>query len=225
MAFGQTQKKLVITIIYLAILLIAVRIVFKYLVDFNLVIAFLSDNYRNYGPIILLLSGLIEGIVVIGLYFPGSTIILLGATLAGISVLPLWSVILWTTLGLTFAYIINFQLGLKGGKKFLEKVGFSRSSKLRSHIEKSNIAYLWITFHPNIAAFAAVVMGVLRVDAKKALFGLILGQIFWSTFWGLIFYYFGMYIFNRIAFFAIIFIAAGLIWEIFRFVSHPKKVN
>jgi len=225
MRLTHAQKKLLFLGLYLVVILIGLRLLFYYCIDFKTIIEFLSVNFRDFGAIILLLSSLIEGLVVVGLYFPGSTIILLGATLAGAGVLPLWSVILWTTLGLIIPYLINYWLGLKGGEKFLEKIGFKGSEKLRTHIEKSNLSYLWVTFHPNIAAVAAVIMGVLKVDIKKALIGLVLGQFFWSTFWGLCFYFFGMYIFNRIALFAIVIIALGLIWEILRFILHHHKLG
>lgn len=206
------------------IILIVLRIVFYFFNQDDL-IKFLSVFYGQYGPLILFVSGIIEAIVLVGLYYPGSTIILLGATLAGAKIISLPEVILWSSLGLIIGYIIDYYFGLKGGEKLLVNSGlYEPLQKARDQAEKSKLIYLWSTVHPNIAAVAATVLGSMKVNFTNFLMLITLSQFFWSTFWGLIFYFFGMILLGKIAIFVGIIITILFVLEIIKIFLPKHKL-
>lgn len=216
------NKQLLKLIIASVTIIILTKICFSYFISFNEFIKFLSDIYVNHGPLILFLSGFIESIILVGLYFPGSTIILLGATLAGAGIISLPSVIVWTTLGILLAYSLNYWLGKVGGDKFLKKFGLEETvNQARGKAEKSNLIYLWSTAHPNIGAVVAVALGIMKVNFVKFILQMTLTQFFWSTFWGVIFYFFGLALLNKIAIVTGIVIGIMLLFELYK-VFLPK---
>lgn len=211
-------KILIITLIILIIL----RIIF-YFTDQGKLLSFISGIYQDYGIIILFISGIIEATIILGLYFPGSSIILLGATLAGAKVIGLPAVIIWTTLGIIIALSLDYYLGFTGGAKFFSKYGLEKSIlKMRQRIEKSWLIYIWGAVHPNLAAVIAISAGIMKVNFKKFIILMILGQFFWSTFWGLIFYFFGLAFLNKMMLFIGILVALFLAYEISR-IFWPKN--
>lgn len=218
----QNHSILKFIIIALVILIIS-RICFTYFVNFNEFISFISSVYADHGPLILILAGFIEAIVLVGLYFPGSTIILLGATLAGAGVISLPAVIIWTTLGLVAGYILNYWLGRFGGEPFFEKFSLNESiEKARGSAQKSNLIYLWSTFHPNIAAVASVALGAMKVNFTKFILAMAVSQLFWSSFWGVLFFYFGMVLLGKIAIVVAVVVIGMLMLE-FAKIIWPKK--
>lgn len=217
------NKSFLKLIIFSIVIVILTKICFTYFVSFDGFIKFLSNIYVSYGPIILFLSGFIESIVLVGLYFPGSTIILLGATLAGAGIISLPTVVTWTTLGILLAYSLNYYLGKVGGSKFLKKFGLEESvNQAKEKAEKSNLIYLWSTAHPNIGAVVAVALGMMKVNFVKFILQMTLTQFFWSTFWGVIFYFFGLVLLNKIAIVAGIVIGIMLLFELYK-VFFPKQ--
>lgn len=204
------------------VILVVLRILF-YFFNQNDLINYLSVFYSRYGALILFFSGIIEGLVLIGLYYPGSTIILLGATLAGAKIISLPEVVLWASLGLLAAYAINYWFGFNGGEKILARSGlYEPLEKAKSQAEKSKLIYLWSTVHPNVAAIMSVVLGTMKVNFLKFITLSTLGQFFWSTFWGIIFYFFGMVLLGKIAFVVGTLIAILFIYELVK-IFMPKK--
>jgi len=187
-------------IAFVVLAVIISRIFFTYFINFNQFIELISKAYGSYGSIILFFSGFIEATVVIGLYFPGSTIILIGATLAGTRIISLPSVIIWTTLGIILAYSLNYWLGKVFGEKLADRFGMTEQfEKAQTQARKSKLIYLWGAFHPNIAAVTSVAFGAIGADFRFFLLGMSLSQLFWSSLWTVIFYFFGLLILNKIA--------------------------
>lgn len=210
-------------IIITVVILVVSRICFTYFVDFNHFISFISSIYADHGPLILVLAGFIEAIVLVGLYFPGSTIILLGATLAGAGVISLPAVIIWTTVGLVAGYTLNYWLGRLGGEPIFTKFGLKQSiEKARLNAQKSKLIYLWSTFHPNIAAVAAVALGAMKVNFTKFILAMTVSQFFWSSFWGVLFFYFGMVLLGKIAIVVAVVVIGMLMLELAKIIW-PKK--
>src|SRR4051812_4891264 len=75
------------------------------------IITYITNLYQHYGYGIVFVSGILEAMFLIGLYFPGSVAILLGAVVARSGVVSLPLIILIGTLGILIGYTINYFMG------------------------------------------------------------------------------------------------------------------
>ena len=67
--------------------------------------------FQEYGLIVVFLSAIIEALLLVGLYYPGGLVILLGVIFAGPNPLVVALTVSVVTLGMFAGYIINFFLG------------------------------------------------------------------------------------------------------------------
>ena len=152
-----------------------------------------EDLYRQFGYAIVLFSGFLEAMFLIGMYIPGSAAMLLGAVLAksGATSFPL--VILGGTTGLMLGYMLNYFLGRFGWYRVLASFGLEKGMamaerKLKHHGRKALfLGYL----APNSGSFISTASGVLGIPFKEFFFVTLISQLFWSTLWGLIAYMVG----------------------------------
>ena len=222
------KKSLWYYIIFGAAFYLVTRLLLNHFGTFDKILELAKESYASYGPAILFLAGFFEAIVIVGLYFPGSTIILVGATLASTGVISVPAVIGWTTAGVVGGYIVSYGLGRLGGESFINKCNLKRQiDEIKVKTEKSKLIYLWSTFHPNVAAVVSVAAGFIGTDFYQFLFGITVGQLIWSTIWALVFYYFGLVLLNKISLVLGI-ILVGLICaevvNIFRHKNHTPKL-
>ncbi|MCA9495481.1 MAG: hypothetical protein KC589_00945 [Nanoarchaeota archaeon] len=144
----------------------------------------LKSWYENYGHIGLFFATLLEGLVYIGLYFPGSLIIVFACFLSDGSFLSFLHISLIVAFALTIDSIINYTLGRnKSLNKFLKP----KKIKNKKNELKNNFFYT-IFLHPNILAFYFYTMGakgelpkqILLVPIIMIPLGLLLAYFFYS---------------------------------------------
>jgi len=114
--------------------------------------------YGNYWVWGLFLATLIEGIVYIGLYFPGSTIIALSVVLSRGDYFSLFLISLIVAITLTFTSLINYFLG------------FILSKRKKGKLLDYNSSFLFSCLYPDALAFYFFNEGVNR----KGLFNVLL---------------------------------------------------
>jgi len=209
--------------INLIILAVISRLVLNHYVSFDELISMAGNFYKDYGPLLLFISGLLEAIIVIGWYYPGSTIILLGASLAGAGVISPYSVLLWGLAGLILGYIINYFIGAKW-QNFAQKFELTEYvKKIKQRVRKNNLIYFWVTFHPDVAAVAALAFGMFNTNFWKFFFGITIASLFWAIFWGMLFYFFGMFLLERLFLLVAILIGGFILYEIFKIFHNRKR--
>lgn len=172
------------------ILIIIVRINIP---DAETVIRIVTDLYQRFGYGIVFFSGIIEAMFLLGLYFPGSAAILLGAVVArsGAVFLPL--IIFFGTLGILIGYVINYFMGKHGWYHALARFGLEQSileteKKLKKHGTKAFfVAYI----SPNSGSLISTAAGVMQMPFQKFLLISIACQAFWSTVWAVVAYLIG----------------------------------
>ena len=107
------------------------------------VVLFLESLYLNFGGVGLFASALLEGIVYLGLYFPGSFIIALAVFFSDGSFISLLIISLIVAAALTLTSFINYFLG--------RYILFRERDRL---IERELDKGFWFSFlHPNVLAF------------------------------------------------------------------------
>jgi len=222
------RKKRIFFIGSLVVGLVGIRLLLGKYANFDNLLTAIGQLYVNFGPFFLLLAGLLEATVLIGLYIPGATVILMGATLAGTKLVPLPTAIIWAafgTIGVIGGYIISYYIGFLGWEKVITRFGFDQNmiEKASQRAKQNHWIYFLSTFHPDFGALASLALGITKTNFWRFLILISLSQIFWSTFWGIIFYSFGALVFKKITLVVGIFIIGTILFEVLGFLRHHLK--
>ena len=152
-----------------------------------------SRYYQDYGYLAVFLGAFVEGLLVVSLYLPGSTIVILGAVASRSGILNIWAVIGVSSIGFFLAYVICYTLGWFGWYSGISRLGVAKP------LEKTRVRMLEVgprlicvaNIHPNLGALAATASGILRVPFRKFVVLSIISETSWTVFWGLIAYSLG----------------------------------
>lgn len=138
----------------------------------------LEGLFQTHGLTILFFSTLLEGLVYVGLYFPGSTIILLSVILSDGRPITLLTISIIVAIGLTITSVVNYVIG-----KFFSKANISIQA---SNLISRNL--LLAALHPDSLAFYFFKLGSERKPLKELLgvplvmtvYGVLLAYIFYT---------------------------------------------
>jgi len=141
------------------------------------ILSFLEGVYNSYGLIGLSIATFLEGIVYLGLYFPGSFIILLSVILSDGTFISFFKISLVVALTLTLTSLINYWLG-----RHLMFKQFNKGDLLVN--PKKTSRGLWLSsIHPNLLAFYFFDSGIRKQNSLKIIyvpFIMILVGLFYS---------------------------------------------
>lgn len=126
------------------------------------IVIILENLYTRYGLIGLSIATFLEGIVYLGLYFPGSFIILLSVILSDGSISSFLIISLVVAVTLTLTSIINYVLG----RYIIYK---ERKSKIVLNKKVSSKGLLAAMIHPNLLAFYFFHSGIKQQNPRKIL--------------------------------------------------------
>lgn len=144
--------------------------------------------YGKYGYPAVFIGAFVEGLLVINLYLPGSTVVILGAVASRAGILNIWAVIGAASAGFVLAYLACYVVGWYGWYSAISHLGVAGSlDRARERMLVTGPRLIWLAnIHPNLGALAATSAGVLRVPIRK--FVVISGTsaICWTVFWGLV---------------------------------------
>ena len=180
-----------------AVIAVYVTIMFlarEYIVDAPTLIKNLKVLYDTYGYALIFFGALLEGTFIVGLYLPGSLVVLLGAALAKTGVISFPLVIIIAVLGFNCGYTINYLLGKYGWYKVVENLGFKRQvDHAKAKLEKYEfMALLFGYVMPSAASFLTTAAGMLRFPYKKFIIASLLIQTGWTLIWGTLAYVLGL---------------------------------
>lgn len=156
------------------------------------------NYYLEYGYITIFIASLIEGLLVVNWYLPGSLVIVLGVILSAGD--PLRAILMVSII--TFAFlitsIINYLFGRFAWYRFLLFLGLKTPlEKMKQKVEKHGLILIFATyFHPNIGALTALSSGVLRLSFSRFLIYSIMALVLWNAFWGVVVYCVGPVLLN-----------------------------
>lgn len=154
----------------------------------------LTGFFDKYGLIVIFLSAIIESILIIGGYFPGSLVIFLGvASSAGNPTRAIYVVVL-AVLGMMIGYSIDYLIGRNGGHRLMKKIGFE--DEIESVNKKINNKNIWSAFAlyiiPGSGSIISTSFGILKIKYIKFLAFIFVTVSIWNSIWGVIVYHFGM---------------------------------
>lgn len=154
--------------------------------------------FTEYGLWVIFISSILESMLFIGWYFPGSLVIFLGvASTSGDpkqAVLTVFSVCAGMLLGYTF----NYVLGKFGWYKVLIKFGFKDELiKIEKRVsDKGMLGAFFFYVMPGMGCLLSTAFGVLKFNFLKFFSFTFLMVVFWNSLWGIIVYNFGMSVFK-----------------------------
>lgn len=168
--------------------------------------------YAAAGYPLVFLAAILEATLFIGLYIPGSTVVLLGVAMAKTGVVWYPLVFIFGTAGLVIGYAVNYFLGKYGWYHILVRFGLERGLEIaKKRIEKYDTKAILIGyFFPGSASLLSTAAGILQMPFKKFLLASLLAQGFWGLFWGSLAYFFGLPAIELLMKY-FIFVLAGLI--------------
>lgn len=182
------------------------------------IVNFLEKLYNNYGLFGLAIASFLEGIVYLGLYFPGSFIIALAVFFSDGSLISLFSISLVVAITLTITAFINYFLG--------RHIPFKKNHEhnLKKH-RKSNKGLFASMIHPNILAFYFFNEGI---EKNKSLWRIIfvpIGMIPYGLFLAYLLYIFSDFAKQRFESPLFLFILIVL-WLVIAFIiDHKRKIK
>jgi membrane protein DedA with SNARE-associated domain len=152
----------------------------------------LNDWFHLYGPIVILGSAFIEGILLIGGYFPGVFIIFVSVVTAT-SLSEALTRIVFGTIGLILAHIVNYVLGRYGWYKLLVKFGLGKSiEEMQNKLLKKGTLAIFVSYWlPKLSALTDTAAGILHMPFKKFVISSILASIFWNFLVGIVVFFIG----------------------------------
>ena len=149
--------------------------------------------FDTYGYPAIFLSAVLEGALIVGLYFPGALVIFLSVILAGHNIPHIAAIVLVVTSGFSLGLSANYVLGKYGWYRLLLKVG------LRHELEKAQerfhrrgaLAIALTAWDINVASFTATAAGILRYPYGRFLLYTFSAFLIWNSFWATIIYFIG----------------------------------
>ncbi len=146
------------------------------------ILLFLESLYTSYGLIGLFSASFLEGIVYLGLYFPGSFIVALAVILSDGTFKSLFSISLVVAIALTITSLINYTLGRK---VLANKLNKELPAEKKPVFSKGLLLSM---LHPNVLAFYFFNSGIKKQNFLKVFFvplimipyGLALGYLLYS---------------------------------------------
>jgi len=161
-------------------------------------IALTEDYYAEYGYWVVFIGALIEGVLIINWYFPGSAIVILGVIFSRTGPLNPFLVVLIAILAFFLAYIINYALGRYGWYRVLLAFGLKEPlEKTRKRVVRHGPKAILLSYvHPNIGALTATSCGILFIPLSVFLVYSIIAVLAWNTIWGVLAYLVGTTVFK-----------------------------
>ncbi len=159
----------------------------------NEVIELAKIYFDRYGLFTIFFCAILEGVLLLGWYFPGSFVIVLGVFLAGNDYAQLFGVFTTTTAGFLIAYIFNFYVGAYGWYKLLAAFGFREALvKAQAQLLQYGPRAIFFTYwHPNLAALTSTAAGILNMPVRTFALYTLAATLLWDAFWTVVGYTLG----------------------------------
>lgn len=191
-------------------------------------LVFVKEFYAKWGLLFIFLASIIEGMLFVNWYFPGSTIVLIGGLLARTGIIPFWSFGIVVYLGFVVAFLLDYTFGRYGFYKILIRWGpFSQrvDAAGRALQRRATFTFFIWYFHPQSGNFVATAAGVLRYPFSKFFALNSSALLFWISFWLGLVYIFGdivLYVIDN--YFALFALLALVSWVLVGYIKERKSL-
>ena len=151
-------------------------------------ISHLAGLYERFGYEVIFIGAMLEALVVINLFVPGSVAVAFGAIFARSGQVDLTWAVLAAALGAIVGYTLDFILGYFGFGRIVKRLDYGGVlAKISRQVEKNDVTTFILGFiHPNIGSFISFAAGTLRTSFITFLILSILCTFAWVSFWAIL---------------------------------------
>lgn len=148
--------------------------------------------FDSYGVVVVAGAALVEGLVLISLYFPGSAVILIGVAASRGDPIRAMVVVGVVIVAFVVAAHLNYALGYWGFYELIRKLGGRKllDRAVRRYEKYGALILPPCYMHPNLGGFMAVASGIGRLRWRRFTMITIASITVWNVFWGVFAYYF-----------------------------------
>jgi membrane protein DedA with SNARE-associated domain len=157
------------------------------------IIAIGKSYLDRYGLWVVLICGIIEALVVIGWYFPG-TLVIIVAMIASVSEPARYvETAALAAVGLYCGQVTNFFAGKHGWYRVLLAFGLREPlERAQRRLTKYGLSAIFTTYwQANLASCISTAAGILQFPARRFLVLAFLAQTLWFGFWSTLIYLLG----------------------------------
>lgn len=174
----------------------------------------------RYGVVIVLLCAYVEGLLLIGWYFPGALVVIFALIVAGQDAARVVEVAALAGSGLAAAYVTNFFIGKYGWYRLLLAFGLRGPlDRAQQRLTKYGLSAIFTTYwQANVASVISTAAGILQFPVARFVAYSIAAEAIWITFWASLIFFLGpaalaLAGFRFIFIMILIWIAVRLIWR------------
>ena len=149
--------------------------------------------FARYGIVIVLVCAVIEGLLLVGWYFPGTLVIIFALIVAADDVARVAQVAALAGSGLLAAYVVNFLAGKYGWYRLLLAFGLREPlENAQRRLTRHGLSAIFTTYwQANLASVVSTAAGILQFPFRR-FFLFSLGAVaFWIAFWSALIVFLG----------------------------------
>jgi len=187
-----------------------------------------SYLYR-YGLLVVFICGIVEALVVIGWYFPGTLVIIVAMIAAVTEPARYVETAALAATGLYIGQMTNFFAGKHGWYRLLLAFGLRDPlENAQWRLTKYGLSAIFTTYwQANLASCISTAAGILQFPARRFAVLALLAQTLWFGFWATLIFLLGpaalsLAGFRMILLLILVWIAARLIWR-WKFERRPES--
>lgn len=174
----------------------------------------------RYGVVIVLISAYLEGMLVIGWYFPGTLVIVLALIFAAPHPARFALVAATAGAGLFSAFVTNFFAGKYGWYRLLLAFGMRAPvENAQRRLTRYGLSAIFTTYwQANLASCISTAAGILQFPVSRFLVYSLVAEAIWITFWSSLIFFLGsaalsLVGFRMVLFLIMLWIAVRLIYK------------
>lgn len=182
------------------------------------VVAVARSYFETHGLVTVLVAAFVEGLLLIGWYFPGSLVIIFGLIFAGDDVARVAAVAALAAAGLLAAYVVNFLAGRYGWYRLLLAFGLREPlANAQRRLVRYGLSAIFTTYwQANLSSLVSTAAGILQMPFSRFLACSLAAVAFWITFWSTLIFFLGRAALSLAGFRFILLMI--LVWLVVRFV-------
>jgi membrane protein DedA with SNARE-associated domain len=174
----------------------------------------------RYGVVIVLVSAYLEGLLLIGWYFPGTLVIVLALIFAAPHPARFALVAATAGTGLLSAFVTNFFAGKYGWYRLLLAFGMREPvENAQRRLTRYGLSAIFTTYwQANLASCISTAAGILQFPPSRFLAYSLAAEAMWITFWASLIFFLGsaaltLVGFRMVLFLIMLWIAVRLIYR------------
>jgi membrane protein DedA with SNARE-associated domain len=149
--------------------------------------------FERYGLLTILVSAVLEGLLLIGWYVPGTLVIVLGLIMAGHDAMRVVEVWATTVVGLWIAYFTNYFVGKYGWYRLLLAFGLKEPlDNAQRRLNRYGLSAIFMTYWQiNVASLISTAAGILHLPLASFALYTIPAAALWFGFWSALIFFLG----------------------------------